>query len=176
MWKNSRKHKKLVPEPDGFSCFELPYVAFIIIFLAVFLFIGCAKVLPYFRSSHWLVVEGRILSYDIEYDNEGYSRPAVEYQFYFEGQRYQGNNYSFGGDIYTNLRKLKTYESGQSVSIYFDTSNPKDNILNREIDSVAYFFIVPTLGGIIFFLYGYHMQRGGNLAKQQNINGTKKTR
>ena len=87
------------------------------------------------RSASWPSTTGRVTasktieSYQRERTTKVY---RFSYEYVVEGERYEGNRYSFrfaSGDHSSAVKKLG---SGDEITVYFDPSNPNQSVIARD--------------------------------------------
>jgi hypothetical protein len=117
------------------------------------------------RSYSWKSVRGRLVERDHElcdivesvgiYGLARVSRslPVYWYEFQVGQKTYQGNRYSFGSIMDTLIPK---YVVGQSVTVFYDPTNPGDAVLKRGVAPGSLIGLIPLCGaGLWWFLrYG----------------------
>jgi len=107
------------------------------------------------KSAYGLIIESRVVVTQSR-DSGGRlvtSRSEkIIYEFELDGKMYQGNKVRFG---FTFLADLEKYPRGAEVLVYYDPRDPKNSILEKEINKMLYY--IPGLGVFIFvgsFIYG----------------------
>ena len=145
------------------------YIGFISLPIVVLLVVAVlAKLMEARKASTWSTASGRIVTSETTAERQRSAggettvktMPLVEYEFSVAGQKWRGNRISIGEDSggANTEATLGRYPVGAVVSVYFDPTNPKQSVLERDIPAgfgkglLAILFIVALIGGFIYFV------------------------
>lgn len=144
-----------------------------ILFPLICIITGVGLLFIYFRnltkvraSQAWSAVGGTVVESWVRReesaDGEGgvsYSYyPEIRYQYKVMGNEYQGDKITFGGKTgglrSMAERKIAKYPTGANVTIYYQSDNPTNAVLERSVSWVLLVFgIIFVLAGILIYAY-----------------------
>jgi hypothetical protein len=134
--------------------------------ILIFGIVGAVMIYKYFqekkeaeKSQSWPSTSGSItksfMRHEVSYESGNtLYYPNVEYDYEVLGTAYTGNRINFGGSTGNSNRKkseeiLTQYPLGKNVPVYYDSNNPEDAVLEREIGVGGTVFLVV---GLLFIL------------------------
>ena len=124
------------------------------------------KLLQRRRAAHWPQTAGRIMKSDVVVshqtrigkETEAINRPAIEYEFSANGQKYTGRRISIGEDSggANTEATLARYPVGAAVAVYYDPADPENCVLVRNLPSLPMQGCATSLTSIAFIgVVGY---------------------
>jgi hypothetical protein len=113
---------------------------------------GAAQVLDGVRNSTWPQVSGKVLRY--ERSNFGFTSgrdaPKITYEYYIDGQRFEGNVISAGGSRPDFSRSHLFATPGQVITVSYNPKSPEQAVIISGITSTSYFTI--AIGTMLLLL------------------------
>jgi len=148
------------------------YSARVFAVLGAFLVLGCGALIIIERRAHetFKPVEATISQLSTERyrdrrpDHHAYwYRPVARFSFRVDGQRYNGNRFTFWPTAYIAgdwaEQAMAPYETGQTTTAYYHPGNPHRAILTRRASPIFYSGVLFGSGVIAFCLMGWSLPK-----------------
>jgi Protein of unknown function (DUF3592) len=95
------------------------------------------------QLSKWIVTQGTVLESKLRPVGDSFE-PFVAFEYKVRGMHYRHDTNKKFNYIYEYedqaMKKLKPYQIGKSVKVYFDPQNPQDSVLEKRDAIWLYFF------------------------------------
>jgi Protein of unknown function (DUF3592) len=96
------------------------------------------------QLSKWIVTQGTVLESKLRPVGYDSFEPFVVFEYKVRGTHYRHDTNKKFNYIYEYedqaIKKLKPYQIGKSVKVYFDPQNPQDSVLEKRDAIWLYFF------------------------------------
>jgi hypothetical protein len=96
------------------------------------------------QLSKWIVTQGTVLESKLRPVGYDSFEPFVAFEYQVRGKAYKHDtdkkfNYIYEDERYA-MKKLKAFQVGKPVKVYFDPKNPQDSVLEKRDAIWLYFF------------------------------------
>jgi Protein of unknown function (DUF3592) len=95
------------------------------------------------KISKWIITQGTVLESKLRPVSDSFE-PYVKYEYVVRGKNYTHDTHKNFNYIYEYeeqaVKKLKPYQVGKKVKVYFDRENPQDSVLEKRDAIWLYFF------------------------------------
>jgi len=118
----------------------------------------------YFAGSDWVKVEGRIIKFSSQWNEEDYPNFTFKYEYNFEGQTFTSKDIRLctfkddedGRGMFNRLNK--DFKEGDPIKVFVDPEEPSSAYIIREITSgmIIYPILFLFVLGAMYLNYKKH--------------------